>query len=82
MFNEHDVVRLVRPLPDSDIPIGTTGTIVFVYSKEPPVYKVEFTDDEGNTIDQLMAEGDRFELHWAFRPDIDDKSVDNQGDSP
>lgn len=51
---EYDVVRLLRPLPEFDLPAGATGAVVFDYTKDaspglPPAYEVEFTDGQGIT---------------------------------
>ncbi|MGH3542016.1 MAG: DUF4926 domain-containing protein [Mycobacterium sp.] len=51
---EHDIVRLLRPLPGHKLPAGSTGTVVVDYAKYsggdgPLEYEVEFTDSDGAT---------------------------------
>lgn len=67
--SEHDVVRLLKPLPTHDVPVGSTGTVVFDHTKfadsaEPPAYEVEFTDDVGNTLAVLTVPEDHLEVAW------------------
>lgn len=64
MFNELDPVVLKRFNPNIPLPVGSVGTIVYVYDAYPPVYEVEFTDRKGTTIgvhtvkeEDLAAEG-------------------------
>jgi hypothetical protein len=40
-FNELDVVALVSPLPDHELPIGQTGTILYAH-RGGEAYEVEF----------------------------------------
>lgn len=56
---EYDIVRLLRPLPEYNLPAGSTGTVVMDYTKYdyaklsgkslPPAYEVEFADAHGVT---------------------------------
>lgn len=51
---EYDVVRLLRPLVEYDLPAGARGAVVFDHTKDsapgaPPAYEVEFTDGHGVT---------------------------------
>lgn len=51
---EYDVVRLLRPLPEYQLPAGATGAVVTDYGKystadKPAAYEVEFTDADGVT---------------------------------
>lgn len=50
MFNDLDPVVLRRSNPNIPLPVGSAGTIVYVYDAHPPVYEVEFTDRKGKTI--------------------------------
>ncbi|MFD9829295.1 DUF4926 domain-containing protein [Tsukamurella tyrosinosolvens] len=52
---EFDIVRLVRPLQDHDLPVGAEGTVVMDYTQyrpeEAPVsYEVEFTNTDHETL--------------------------------
>jgi hypothetical protein len=64
MFDELDSVVLQRANANVPLPVGSVGTIVYVYGAHPPVYEVEFTDRKGTTIgvhtvkeEDLAAEG-------------------------
>lgn len=51
---EYDVVRLLRPLPEYDLPAGATGAVVTDYrpysaTDKPAAYEVEFTNADGVT---------------------------------
>jgi len=48
-FQEHDVVRLRRSLPNSVVQAGSRGAIVFVY-EGGQAYEVEFCDEAGITL--------------------------------
>lgn len=52
---EYDVVQLLRPLPEYNLPAGSRGAVVMDYTKYsdkslPPAYEVEFTDGHGVTL--------------------------------
>ena len=55
---EYDVVRLLQPLQQHNLPVGARGTVVMDYTKYsgttkqdlPPAYEVEFMDSTGATI--------------------------------
>ena len=46
-----DVVRLLRTLPEHDLPAGSEGTVVNDYQRHdvPRAYLVEFADSDGVT---------------------------------
>jgi hypothetical protein len=56
---EYDIVRLLRPLPEYNLPAGARGTVVVDYTKYDyakssgkslrPAYEVEFADAHGVT---------------------------------
>jgi uncharacterized protein DUF4926 len=57
---EYDTVRLLRPLPEHNLPAGSIGTVVMDHTKYdhakhigkglPPAYEVEFCDAHGITL--------------------------------
>lgn len=66
---ELDVVQLLRPLPEGNLPAGTRGTVVMDYAKysdsgRPPAYEVEFADSDGNTQALLTVSEDDLEVVW------------------
>ena len=69
-FEEHDVVRLVRPLPEHGLPAGGTGAVVHVYDNPSEAYEVEFVEPDGNTIALVTVVPDELEL--VERPSLSD----------
>ena len=63
---EHDVVRLLRPLPQYGLSLGAQGTVVMVYRDPglPPAYEVEFADDDGVTQALVTLKDDDVEVTW------------------
>lgn len=57
-MKELDVVRLKRDF--SDLPTGTTGTIVLEYDGK--CFEVEFFDENGDTIDVVTTPVEFLEL--------------------
>jgi hypothetical protein len=50
-FNEYDVVRLTRPLPEHGLVEGARGAVLMVFAEsEPASYEVEFLNAAGETI--------------------------------
>lgn len=50
MVNEYDCVRLVKPLADEQVPVGSKGVILMVFCEPRLGYAVEFFDEAGETI--------------------------------
>ncbi len=52
MFNEYDVVKLIKPIPSKSLAVGAEGTILIVYNDPnlPHAYEVEFLDEKGDTL--------------------------------
>ena len=48
-FQDVQVVKLLRALPEYGLNAGDHGTIVMVYPQMPQAYEVEFVDGEGKT---------------------------------
>jgi hypothetical protein len=67
---ELDVVRLLRPLPEHNLPAGSRGTVVMDYTdfdKDlPPAYEVEFADSDGITQALVTLHEDDLEVVWRF----------------
>jgi hypothetical protein len=67
---EYDIVQLLRPLPEYNLPAGARGAVVFDYTKDsdkdlPPAYEVEFTDGHGTT--QAVVTVDEKDLQVVSR---------------
>ena len=74
LFQDSDVVRLRRDLPEENLSAGAEGTIVMLFPQEmyphlPQAYEVEFCDDEGvpvtYSLTVTLLEG---ELEMAAQP--------------
>jgi hypothetical protein len=64
---EYDVVRLLRALPEHNLPAGSTGAVVMDYTEHstgdlPPAYEVEFTDSDGVTLALVTVSEDDLEV--------------------
>jgi len=59
---ELDTVRLLAPLDDEGIGLGGTGVIVAVFDDPDDAYEVEFIDQDGATIAQVVLKDDQFEV--------------------
>jgi hypothetical protein len=61
LLKEYDSVKLVRPLPDADIPLGSHGVVLIVYEGKSPDYEVEFFDRSGNSVGNFTTDGNHIE---------------------
>jgi len=64
---EYDVVRLLRALPEHNLPAGSTGAVVMDYTELsntdlPAAYEVEFTDSHGVTQALVTVSEDDLEV--------------------
>ncbi|GAB4973895.1 MULTISPECIES: DUF4926 domain-containing protein [Mycobacterium] len=64
---ELDVVQLLRPLPEHNLPAGATGTVVIDYTTYsdrdlPPAYEVEFVNSDGTTQALVTISEDDIEV--------------------
>jgi hypothetical protein len=72
---EYDLVRLVRSVPERNLPAGAEGTVVMDYSLHsgpttrdlPPAYEVEFPD-HGNADVTVSLREDDLEVVRRYRP--------------
>jgi hypothetical protein len=55
MFNEYDLFRLRKSLPNESIPIGTQGVVLMVFEGSPRAYEVEFPDGEGGNLGNAIT---------------------------
>lgn len=64
MWDMHDIVRLKKNRPKLGLTTATQGIIVQVFAAEPPVYNIEFVEDDGHTpIARLVVE--EHHLEWV-----------------
>ncbi|MGD1903041.1 MAG: DUF4926 domain-containing protein [Geitlerinemataceae cyanobacterium] len=60
--SELDVIELLRPLPDRQIPTGSQGTILATYPNDR--FLIEFANDEGETIALCDLNRSDFTIVW------------------
>lgn len=57
MLNINDVIKVSKGIQDN-IRAGEVGTVVHIFDVIPPVYEIEFSDDQGRTIETVpLKEG-------------------------
>ncbi|HEX8145843.1 MAG TPA: DUF4926 domain-containing protein [Pyrinomonadaceae bacterium] len=64
MFEEYQVVRLSRAIPEEGLSAGARGTVLMVHPQRPESpreYEVEFMDEEGATLALLTLAEDQLE---------------------
>lgn len=54
-FRQNDLVKLSEESPYSNLPGGTVGIVVSVYTGPNPSYEVEFVDARGGVMDRLVV---------------------------
>ncbi|GAA4012476.1 DUF4926 domain-containing protein [Actimicrobium antarcticum] len=60
-FFEYDVVRSIRTLGE-DVPSGTSGAVLMVFSSTHPQYEVEFVDAAGESLSVMTVKEEDLEL--------------------
>ncbi|MGV9213927.1 DUF4926 domain-containing protein [Micromonospora sp. RB23] len=59
MVELYDVVELREAIPGEELPAGTVGTIVHIFSGPPTAYEVEFVDTDGRTVAMVTLRADQ-----------------------
>jgi hypothetical protein len=69
MFHIYDVVKLKNDIPAQALSAGIRGTILLVYRQplHPPIYEVEFVDDEGTIIAITQVQEENLEAPLPAR---------------
>jgi len=57
-----DIVEIVRDIPEKHLRAGMRGAVVHCHSND--VYEVEFTNENGETLDLSALDADLFILVW------------------
>ncbi|WP_097304338.1 DUF4926 domain-containing protein [Pseudomonas chlororaphis] len=60
-LKNNDVVRLIEDIPSEGVFRGRLGVIVAVFSEPEEAYEVEFCNEEGVTIAQVVLRSSQFE---------------------
>lgn len=58
-----DVIQLIEAQPGEGLAAGAKGTIVGVY---PVGYLVEFDDEDGRTLAEVVLQTNQFEVIWRM----------------
>ena len=64
MLNINDVIKVSKNI-QSDIRAGHLGTVVHIFDQNPPVYLIEFIDNEGRTTDMASLKEEDMSLYWV-----------------
>ncbi len=59
MLNINDVIKVSKGIQDN-IRAGEVGTVVHIFDVIPPVYEIEFSDDQGRTIETVPLKEESF----------------------
>lgn len=59
----YDVVELTSDVPEEQLPAGSVGTIVHVFTAPQHAYEVEFTDSDGRTLATVALTPDKIRPH-------------------
>ncbi|MEV1017066.1 DUF4926 domain-containing protein [Micromonospora sp. NPDC049801] len=59
MLELYDVVELREPIPEEELPAGSVGTVVHIFSGPPAAYEVEFADADGRTVAMVTLRADQ-----------------------
>lgn len=64
MLNINDVIK-IKNNTQGDIKVGDIGTVVHIFDVTPPVYEIEFIDDQGRTIEMIPLKEEDMSLYWV-----------------
>ena len=64
MLNINDVITVLKD-NQQDIKAGESGTVVHIFDACPPVYEIEFTDNEGRTIKTATLKEEDVSIYWT-----------------
>ena len=64
-INLLDVVELVEDIPKSGLRAGMLGTVIEIFSNADPMFEVEFCDEGGKTIAQIVVSGTQLRRIWS-----------------
>lgn len=64
MLNINDVIKVSKDIQDN-IRAGDVGTVVHIFDVSPHVYEIEFSDDQGRTIETVPLKEEDVSLYWV-----------------
>jgi len=56
VLKELDSVRLKKPFPTSDVPVGSDGVVLYVYLEPTLGYEVEFFDPSYRSLGAFLPQ--------------------------
>lgn len=63
MLDINDVIKIKNNIR-GDIKAGDIGTVVHIFGVTPPVYEIEFIDDQGRTLEMIPLKEEDMSLYW------------------
>lgn len=63
MLDINDVIKIKNNIR-GDIKVGDIGTVVHIFDVIPPVYEIEFIDDQGRTLEMIPLKEEDMSLYW------------------
>lgn len=60
--NIGDIIEIVTDIPEKKLRVGVRGTVVHCHTND--FYEVEFTDDDGETLDFSALHSKQFIVVW------------------
>lgn len=64
MLDINDVIKIKNNI-QGNIKVGDIGTVVHIFDVAPPVYLIEFIDDQGCTIEMIPLKEEDMSLYWV-----------------
>lgn len=49
----------------NNIKVGDIGTVVHIFDVTPPIYEIEFIDNEGRTTEMASLKEEDMNLYWV-----------------
>ncbi|MGH6614420.1 DUF4926 domain-containing protein [Sphingomonas sp.] len=60
--NTLDTIKVLKPIPEEGIEAGANGVIIAIFENPDEAYEVEFSDDEGRPVAQVVLQREDFDL--------------------
>lgn len=60
--NTLDTIKILRPLPEEGVEAGAVGVIIAIFDDPDEAYEVEFSDEEGRSVAQVVLQREDFDL--------------------
>lgn len=57
-----NTVRILKPLSEEGIQVGAIGVIIAIFESPDEAYEVEFSDEEGQSLAQVVLQRKDFDV--------------------